>query len=133
MLKFNLSIEGDNAEELAMFAAKISGASTPVALAAETTAEAAKPEAPVKPAPKAAPKAAMKAETAAETKTEAPAEQTKKQIAIEDVRALTQEKSKAKPGNRDKVLEMLAKYDTASVTAMDTKHYEAYMNDLNTL
>lgn len=130
MLKFNLSIEGDNAEELAMFAAKISGASAPVALIAETTADAAKPEAPAKPATKAAPKAAPKAEPAAETKTEEP-KAVKKAIAIEDVRALTQAKSKA--GHRDKVLELLAKYDTASVTAMDPANYEAYVNDLNTL
>lgn len=70
-----------------------------------------------------------KTETEEEPKEDAAATSSDSKYTIDQVRRLFVDKNS--PNNRNKLKELLTKYDAKNVSSLEPKHYEAVINELN--
>lgn len=125
MNTITLSITAGSGKELLQIVKELAGEPSKILTAAQPSTngnghakpEPAKPEAPVKqidntPEPK------------------ADNGEGKKALTVEQVRAAAQVKSKT---HKDAVKGLLTKYGAANLTALDAKHYDEFLNEVNAL
>jgi len=127
-MNFNLSINGESAEELANLGAALStlpATTKPEPKTEEPKLQAVEVEQPIKPEPKTRAKAAPKEEVKTEVPQEAAPITKSEPITIETVRALVQ--SKATAGKRDEVKALLNAFEVARVTDLDPAQYADFM------
>lgn len=79
----------------------------------------------------------VKAEQKLTIETSVPATETVKEtttsVSLEMVRAAVSEKANAKPGNRDKLKQLLTSFDAKNVTELDKAKYAEFLTAVNAL